>query len=116
MQAYAAVDATPTIMLNVSNLAWFGNTIALSQHLAISRMRSMETGRPMIRATNTGATAAIDHRGRIVQQLPFGEPGLLAAQVQGMQGQTPFIRFGNMPVLLFSLAFAAIGAIRRLVG
>lgn len=114
MQAYAGSIDAPSIMLNVSNLAWFGNTIALSQHLAISRMRSMETGKPMIRTTNTGATAVIDHRGRVLQQLPYGEPGLLATQVQGMQGETPFVRWGNLPVLIFSLILIAAGVVRRI--
>lgn len=99
----------PTILLNISNLAWFGDTIALSQHLAISRMRAMETGRPMIRATNTGATAAIDHRGAVTDQIAFGSPGLLFAQVRGMQGITPYSRWGNLPILTMSLLFFVIG-------
>ena len=99
----------PTILLNISNLAWFGDTIALSQHLAISRMRALETGRPMIRATNTGATAAIDHRGAVTDQIAFGSPGLLFAQVKGMQGITPYSRWGNLPILAISLLFFVIG-------
>ena len=58
------------MMLNVSNIAWFGDSIALPQHLQISQMRSLETRRPMLRATNTGATAVIDARGRVQAQLP----------------------------------------------
>jgi apolipoprotein N-acyltransferase len=103
----------PTILLNLSNLAWFGDTIALSQHLAISRMRAIETGRPMIRATNTGATAAIDGRGRVTDVLPFGQAGLLVTQVQGLEGQTPFIRLGNLPTVIFSLLLVAIGIVWR---
>jgi apolipoprotein N-acyltransferase len=103
----------PTILLNLSNLAWFGDTIALSQHLAISRMRAIETGRPMIRATNTGATAAIDGRGRVIGRLPFGQEGLLVTQVQGLQGQTPFVHFGNLPVVIFSLLLVVIGIVWR---
>ncbi len=95
-------DQHPSILLNVSNLAWFGNTIALDQHLDIARMRSKETGRPSIRATNTGATAAINHYGHVLEHLPHGEPGLLFAQVQGMQGVTPYSQFGNWPILLLS--------------
>lgn len=108
----AATDQ-PTILLNVSNLAWFGNTIALSQHLAIARMRSMETGRPTLRATNTGATAAIDHRGRVLDMLPFGESRLLITQVQGMQGTTPFSRWGNVPIMAVSVLLFALAALRR---
>lgn len=102
-----APDQHPTILLNVSNLAWFGNTIALDQHLDIARMRSKETGRPSIRATNTGATAAINHYGHVLEHLPHGEPGLLFAQVQGMQGVTPYSRFGNWPILLLSMLVVA---------
>ncbi len=109
-----AQDQHPTILLNISNLAWFGNTIALSQHLSIARMRAMETGRPMIRATNTGATAAIDHRGKITDQIAFGSPGLLLTQVQGMQGITPYARLGNMPILLVSILVVMTQVIRRL--
>lgn len=88
-----------SLLLNVSNIAWFGNTIALPQHLQISQMRSLETGRPMLRATNTGMTAVIDARGRVRGHLEPGTLGTLEAQVQGMQGLTPYVRFGNsLPV------------------
>lgn len=102
-------EARPaTLLLNVSNLAWYGHSVAIPQHLQISRMRSMETGRPMLRATNNGATAIIDGRGNIVQQIPFYQQGVLAARVQGMAGTTPFIRFGNLGFLgLGALALAA---------
>jgi apolipoprotein N-acyltransferase len=98
-----AADQHPTILLNVSNLAWFGDSIALSQHLAISRMRAIETGRPMLRATNTGATAIIDHRGVVQDQLDVAQEGLLTGQVQGMQGVTPYARLGNLAILLICL-------------
>ena len=93
-----------SILVNVSNLAWFSGSHALMQHLQMSQLRSMETGRPMLRATNTGMTAIIDHRGRVLQVLPSDRVGLLEGQVQGMQGQTPFVRWGNGPVLALSLA------------
>ena len=63
-------DEAPTVLLNVSNIAWFGDSVAIDQHLAISRMRALEFQRPMVRATNTGATAVIDHRGRVTHALP----------------------------------------------
>lgn len=88
-----------TMLLNVSNLAWFGESIAIPQHLQISRMRAIETGRPMLRSTNTGATAVIDHRGKIVAQLPNYTHGTLTARVQGMSGMTPYIRAGNYSFL-----------------
>ena len=97
-----------TMLLNVSNLAWFGESIAIPQHLQISQMRSIETGRPMLRSTNTGATAVIDGRGQVAALLPMYAQGTLAVRVQGMGGMTPFIRFGNYTMLVLALlAFAA---------
>ncbi|WP_347556051.1 apolipoprotein N-acyltransferase [Robbsia sp. KACC 23696] len=91
------------VLVNSTNLAWFGNTIALDQHLQISRMRALEMQRPVIRATNTGTTAAIDANGDVQARLPTETVGALDATVQGMQGATPYIRFGNVPVLIVSL-------------
>jgi apolipoprotein N-acyltransferase len=89
----------PSLLLNVSNIAWFGDTIALPQHLQASQMRSLELGRPMLRATNTGATAVIDERGRVAAQLTPFTRGTLEARVQGTQGLTPYARIGNgLPV------------------
>jgi apolipoprotein N-acyltransferase len=85
-----------TLLLNVSNLAWYGESVAIPQHLQISRMRSLETGRPMLRATNNGATAIIDGRGQVQQVLPYYRQDTLVGKVQGMAGSTPYIRFGNL--------------------
>ncbi len=85
----------PSVLLNISNIAWFGDTIALPQHLQVSQMRALELGRPMLRATNTGATAVVDERGRVVAQLPPFTRDTLEASVQGMQGLTPYTRIGN---------------------
>jgi apolipoprotein N-acyltransferase len=91
----------------VSNLAWYGQSVAIPQHLQISRMRSLETGRPMLRATNNGATALIDGKGRVAQVIPFYQQGVLVGSVQGMAGTTPYIRFGNLLFLaLCALALA----------
>lgn len=97
-----------TMLLNVSNIAWFGDTIALPQHLQISQMRALETGRPMLRATNTGTTAVIDPQGRVTAQLQPYQRGTLAATVQGKQGMTPYILTGNSVILL--LAALALGS------
>jgi apolipoprotein N-acyltransferase len=89
----------PTVLLNVSNLGWFDDSLALPQHLQISRMRALETGRPVLRATNTGATAIIDARGTVVAQLPYLTRGALSSEVQGHRGDTPYLRLGNAPTL-----------------
>ncbi len=97
-----------TILLNASNLAWYGESVAIPQHLQISRMRSLETGRPMLRSTNNGATAVIDGHGAVVALLPPYTRGVLSARVQGMEGSTPYIRFGNLLFLaLAALSLAA---------
>ena len=83
----------------MTNLAWFGDTIALDQHLQISRMRALEMRRPMLRATNTGMTAVVRPDGSVQAKLPTFEIGTLSATVQGMQGLTPYIRWGNVPAL-----------------
>ena len=97
------VELGATILINVSNIAWFGGSHALPQHLQISRMRSLELGRPMLRATNTGVTAAIDHRGRVLTQLPIEQEGALDTKSQGMRGLTPYARFGNRVCMGLSL-------------
>lgn len=106
----------PTLFANVSNIGWFGDTAAIGQHLNISRFRTLEFQRPMLRATNTGATAIIDHRGGVVAQLPPHTRGVLTGSVQGRRGTTPFAawaaRFGLWP--LWALAAAAALAAARL--
>ena len=103
-----------TILANVSNLGWFGRSSALEQHLAISRFRSLETGRPMLRATNTGMTAVIDHQGRVLGRLEPHARGALDATVQGMTGLTPYVRFGQLPWLIAcALVLALIGRLPR---
>jgi len=85
----------PTALVNVSNIAWFGDTLAVDQHLNISRMRAMELGRPMLRATNTGATAIIDHQGRVTHQLPRFTRDSLTGSFEGRHGLTPFARWAS---------------------
>ncbi|VTU37369.1 Apolipoprotein N-acyltransferase [Variovorax sp. PBL-H6] len=105
--------SAPTILLNVSNIAWFGDTVAIDQHLAISRMRALEFQRPMVRATNTGATAVIDHRGRVTHALPRLTRGVLVASVEGRAGLTPYAwwvsRLGLWP--LWGLAIVVVAAV-----
>ncbi len=104
----------PTVFANVSNLGWFGDTVALPQHLNISRLRTLEFQRPMLRATNTGATAAIDHRGAVLAQLKPYTAGVLNARVQGREGSTPYAwwagRFGLWPLWLVALGVVGVVA------
>lgn len=92
-------DNGASILVNISNLAWFGNTWALRQHLQISRMRALETARPIVRATNTGMTAAIDPHGQVRAVLDPASRGVLDVEVQGTQGLTPYVRWGNALIL-----------------
>ncbi len=96
-----------SLLVNVSNDAWFGESIALPQHLQIARMRAAEAGRFLLRATNTGVTAVIDPRGAIVDTLPPFESGILRAEVRGYTGATPFVFWGNYAVVLLALVVAA---------
>lgn len=92
-----------TLLLNVSNIAWFGDSIAVPQHLQVSQMRALELGRPMLRATNTGATAIIRPDGSVQAQLAPFQQEVLGAEVQGYSGLTPYSRFGNTPAVLLAL-------------
>ena len=85
-------------------------TSALGQHLAIARMRSLELARPMLRATNTGVTAAIDHRGRVLERLPDHRSGALIVQVTGHSVITPFARFGLWPITLLACTLTSVPA------
>jgi len=87
---FADPAAAPTLLANISNIAWFGDSIAIAQHLQISRLRTLELQRPMLRATNTGATAFIDHRGVVTASLAPHTRGVLVGNVQGRDGVTPF--------------------------
>jgi apolipoprotein N-acyltransferase len=89
-----------TLLVNISNDAWFGDSIAPHQHLQIARIRAAEAGRYMLRATNTGVSAIIDPSGRIVSQSPQFEPHLLRGTVQGFLGATPYALWGNALVVI----------------
>ena len=101
----------PTILVNISNIGWFGNSVAIDQHLQISRMRALEFQRPMIRATNTGATVIIDHRGRVTHSLPRLTRGVLTGEVEGATGMTAYAqwasRLGLWPFWLLSVLVLA---------
>ena len=105
------------MLVNVSNDAWFGKSLAPHQHLEMARMRAKETGRPMLRATNTGISAIIDHEGNIVEQGPQFETAVVRSAVIPMQGATPYVLLGNAPVVVFSLVSLLLcGAVCRRKG
>ncbi len=92
-----------TLLLNISNDAWFGDSLAPPQHLQIAQMRSLELGRPMMRANNTAVTAFIDYRGNIISRAPSFEVTSISQNIQPRQGSTPFSQWKNMPVVIMSL-------------
>jgi apolipoprotein N-acyltransferase len=92
-----------TLLVNVSNVAWFGDSLAPAQHLQIARLRAVETGRMHLAATNTGITAAIDRDGRVVARLPQFIEGRLEVSAQGYAGSTPYARFSDWPVVVICL-------------
>ncbi|WP_303786493.1 apolipoprotein N-acyltransferase [Azovibrio restrictus] len=97
-----------TLLVNMSNTAWFGRSLAQPQHLQIARLRALETGRPMLRATNTGMTAVVQPDGRVQAVLAPFTTGVLEAQVQGYTGSTPYVLLGDGAALL--LVLLALGA------
>ncbi|WP_084455138.1 apolipoprotein N-acyltransferase [Comamonas composti] len=116
-QSFGSGQSAPTVLVNVSNIGWFGNSVAIDQHLSISRMRALEFERPMLRATNTGATVVIDHEGRVVKALAPFERAVLQGQVQGRDGLTPFARwahgFGLLPLWLACLGLVVAAWLKR---
>lgn len=97
-----------TMLANITNDAWYGDSWAAEQHLQMSQMRALETGRVMLRATNTGLTAAVDHRGHVAASLPEFRQAVLTARVQGREGATPFVLAGNVAAVLASVACLAL--------
>jgi len=88
-----------TLLVNVTNDAWYGHSHAAMQHNQIAQMRALETGRMLLRATNTGVTSIIGADGRIQQMLPQHQEGVLTGMVQGYSGSTPYVRWGNAAML-----------------
>ncbi len=109
-------DTAPTVLVNISNIGWFGNSIAIDQHLHISRMRSLEFDRPMLRATNTGPTVIINHLGQVTHSLPRHTLGVLVGEVEGRTGITAYAwwagRFGLWPLWLTAIAVLLAAALR----
>ncbi|MFH1045114.1 MAG: apolipoprotein N-acyltransferase [Pseudomonadota bacterium] len=102
-----------TLLVNASNVAWFGDSLAPHQHLQIAQLRALETGRVMLRATNSGMTAIIDHHGNVAAVLPPFTQGTLNGSVQGRSGATPYVRWGNAPVVALALLVCGLPTLRR---
>jgi len=100
-----------TVLVNVTNDAWYGRSLAAEQHNQIAAMRALETGRPMLRATNTGITSAFDHRGRELARLPWFTRGILEVEVEGRSGATPYLRWGDALPVAVALALLAAAAL-----
>ena len=105
---FADAASAPTVFVNLSNIGWFGDTVAIDQHLQISRMRALEFGRPMVRATNTGATVVIDAQGQVSHAMARHTRGTLVAQVQGTDGLTVYARLVSSAGLLPWYGLAAL--------
>jgi apolipoprotein N-acyltransferase len=106
-----ATLSSATLLMNLSNTAWFGDSLAQPQHLQISQMRALETGRVMLRATNTGMTAMILPDGQVAATLPAFTSGVLTVEAQGYSGLTPYAKWGNLLALVLA-AGACIPALR----
>ena len=91
------------LLITISNDAWFGDSLGPKQHMAIAQMRALETQRYLLRSTNTGITALVNHKGEIVKQLPTKQRATLTAYAQTRQGLTPFMKFGLWPLWILSL-------------
>ena len=101
------------ILINLTNDGWFDGSAMLRQHLRMSQARAAEFGRFLVRATNTGMTAIIDHMGREVSSLPPGEQGVLEGEASLREGATPYVRFGDIPALAMAALLIAAAAVRR---
>lgn len=100
MQALPAAN----VLVNISNDAWFGDSLAPHQHLQMARFRALEAGRYMLRSTNNGITAIIDEKGNIIKRSAQFRPASLSARISLFQGSTPYVRLGDLPVILITLA------------
>ena len=102
-----------TLLVNVTNDAWYGDSPVAAQHNQIAQFRALESGRMMLRATNTGVTSIIGADGKVLQQLPQHEEAVLQGQAQGYDGSTPYVRWGNAAVLLLIAVMLAYAWVRR---
>ncbi len=102
-----------TLLVNASNMAWYGHSLAADQHGQMSQMRALEMGRWMLRATNSGLTAAINHRGEIVRALPQFTRAVLTVEAEPRHGATPYVRWTDWPVRIGVLVLLASLVVRK---
>ena len=100
------------LLINMTNLAWFGNSQAPTQQLRLSQLRSLETGLPALRATNTGITSVVGPDGKILAELPQFTQGILKTSIQAYSGTTPYVFWGNVPILSLACLLLILGFIR----
>jgi len=101
------------ILANLSEDAWFGDSLAPHQRLQMARVRAIETGRPMIRSSNNGLSALIDAKGRVEVVAPQFVRTVVRGSVQPMSGTTPFVRWGNLPVAGLCVLLLGVGFWQR---
>jgi apolipoprotein N-acyltransferase len=101
------------VIVTVSNDTWFGRSIGPHQHLQKARMRALENGRYLLRATNNGVTAIVDPSGQVTAEIPQFQPGVLTGEFHSMQGQTPYTRTGTAPLLVLLAASIGFSLLRR---
>ena len=111
----ARISREATLLLTVSNDAWFGDSFAPQQHMQMARMRAIENAKPMLRGTSNGITAIVDHRGKIEKQLEQFSAGELSGDITPRAGQTFFAQTGSWPVVIMALLICAGLIIRRLL-
>jgi apolipoprotein N-acyltransferase len=100
-----------TLLVNATNNAWYGNSFAPHQHLEMSRLRALETGRYMLRVTTNGVSAIIDQHGEILGRSPQFETFVLTGEAVPHSGATPYVRGGNLPVILLVLGILLYGGL-----
>ncbi|MFQ3288894.1 MAG: apolipoprotein N-acyltransferase [Alteromonadaceae bacterium] len=110
-QLSANLTSTTDLLLTVSNDAWFGDSHGPHQHLEIARMRALEFGRPLLRSTNNGITAVVDHQGKIIKTIPQFEEAVLKAEINLVSGKTPYSQFGNILTWFFPLMILLINLV-----
>ena len=94
------ITNAPSLIVNISNDAWFGNSLAPYQHLQIAQSRALESKKFLVRVANTGISAIIDQNGQIVEQIPLNAEGVINTKIYPLRGITPYMYFGDYPILM----------------